>query len=96
MFVFFPLLSGIGVISIERVYPLTLGSNIGTTTTAIIAALASPGETLADSLQVSTNNQSALVIVILYTWQIVQWYSPTIQRPELIIREHIFLVNILY
>ncbi|XP_048392502.1 sodium-dependent phosphate transport protein 2B isoform X2 [Stegostoma tigrinum] len=44
-------LVGIGVISIERVYPLTLGSNIGTTTTAIIAALASPGETLADSLQ---------------------------------------------
>lgn len=45
--------SGIGVISIERAYPLTLGSNIGTTTTAILAALASPGETLANSLQVS-------------------------------------------
>lgn len=26
-------LAGIGVISIERIYPLTLGSNIGTTTT---------------------------------------------------------------
>lgn len=46
-------LVGIGVISIERAYPLTLGSNIGTTTTAILAALASPGETLANSLQVS-------------------------------------------
>uniref|UniRef100_UPI00398F7E70 sodium-dependent phosphate transport protein 2B-like isoform X2 n=1 Tax=Pristiophorus japonicus TaxID=55135 RepID=UPI00398F7E70 len=46
-------LVGIGVISVERVYPLTLGSNIGTTTTAIIAALASPGETLADSLQIA-------------------------------------------
>ncbi|XP_038647389.1 sodium-dependent phosphate transport protein 2B-like isoform X2 [Scyliorhinus canicula] len=46
-------LVGIGVISIERVYPLTLGSNIGTTTTAIIAALASPGETLANSLQIA-------------------------------------------
>uniref|UniRef100_A0A671RPN2 Sodium-dependent phosphate transport protein 2B n=1 Tax=Sinocyclocheilus anshuiensis TaxID=1608454 RepID=A0A671RPN2_9TELE len=43
----------IGVISLERAYPLTLGSNIGTTTTAILAALASPGETLANSLQVS-------------------------------------------
>lgn len=45
-------LAGIGVISIERVYPLTLGANIGTTTTAIMAALASPGNTLKSSLQV--------------------------------------------
>ncbi|XP_067857081.1 solute carrier family 34 member 2b isoform X2 [Heptranchias perlo] len=49
-------LVGIGVISIERVYPLTLGSNIGTTTTAIIAALASPGETLANSLQIALSH----------------------------------------
>ncbi|XP_062871109.1 solute carrier family 34 member 2b [Trichomycterus rosablanca] len=46
-------LVGIGVISIERAYPLTLGSNIGTTTTAILAAMASPGEKLANSLQIS-------------------------------------------
>ncbi|KAJ8277147.1 hypothetical protein GJAV_G00071960 [Gymnothorax javanicus] len=46
-------LVGIGVISIERAYPLTLGSNIGTTTTAILAAMASPGETLANSLQIA-------------------------------------------
>ncbi|KZS21381.1 Sodium-dependent phosphate transporter [Daphnia magna] len=46
-------LVGIGVISIERVYPLTLGSNIGTTTTALIAALAAPPEKLQDTLQIS-------------------------------------------
>ncbi|XP_037386219.1 sodium-dependent phosphate transport protein 2B-like [Talpa occidentalis] len=46
-------LYGIGVISIERAYPLTLGSNIGTTTTAILAALASPGNTLRSSLQIA-------------------------------------------
>ncbi|XP_020013583.1 sodium-dependent phosphate transport protein 2B [Castor canadensis] len=46
-------LIGIGVISIERAYPLTLGSNIGTTTTAILAALASPGSTLKSSLQIA-------------------------------------------
>ncbi|XP_048220478.1 sodium-dependent phosphate transport protein 2B [Perognathus longimembris pacificus] len=46
-------LIGIGVISIERAYPLTLGSNIGTTTTAILAALASPGDTLKSSLQIA-------------------------------------------
>lgn len=43
---------GIGVISLERAYPLTLGSNIGTTTTAILAAMASSGDKLANSLQV--------------------------------------------
>ncbi|XP_036620957.1 sodium-dependent phosphate transport protein 2B-like [Trichosurus vulpecula] len=46
-------LVGIGVISLERAYPLTLGSNIGTTTTAILAALASPGNTLKNSLQIA-------------------------------------------
>ncbi|KAM9439081.1 sodium-dependent phosphate transport protein 2A-like isoform 2-T2 [Salvelinus alpinus] len=46
-------LIGIGVISIERAYPLTLGSNIGTTTTAILAALASPGDKLAAAFQVA-------------------------------------------
>ncbi|CAN9500234.1 unnamed protein product [Ophioblennius macclurei] len=46
-------LVGIGVISLERAYPLTLGSNIGTTTTAILAAMASSGEQLANSLQIA-------------------------------------------
>ncbi|XP_053314311.1 sodium-dependent phosphate transport protein 2B isoform X2 [Spea bombifrons] len=46
-------LIGIGVISIERAYPLTLGSNIGTTTTAILAALASSGATLQNSVQIA-------------------------------------------
>ncbi|GAB1298227.1 Na(+)-dependent phosphate cotransporter 2A [Apodemus speciosus] len=46
-------LIGLGVISIERAYPLTLGSNIGTTTTAILAALASPKEKLPSSFQIA-------------------------------------------
>lgn len=54
--VFRPFSLGIGVITIERAYPLTLGSNIGTTTTAILAALASPGSTLRSSLQVRSRS----------------------------------------
>jgi len=46
-------LVGIGVIEIDRMYPLTLGSNIGTTTTAILSALANSGDKLLDSLQVA-------------------------------------------
>ena len=45
-------LVGLGVISVDRMYPLTLGSNIGTTATSILAALASSGDKLAYALQV--------------------------------------------
>ena len=46
-------LCGIGVVSIERLYPFTLGANIGTTFTAIMAALAQDGNNLQNSLRVS-------------------------------------------
>ncbi|XP_031727830.1 solute carrier family 34 member 2a [Anarrhichthys ocellatus] len=61
-------LVGIGVISIERAYPLSLGSNIGTTTTAILAAMASPGDTLANALQI------ALVHFLFNISGILLWY----------------------
>ncbi|KAL6483615.1 hypothetical protein MHYP_G00084870 [Metynnis hypsauchen] len=67
-------LVGIGVISIERAYPLTLGSNIGTTTTAILAAMASPGETLANSLQIS------LCHFFFNIFGIILWYPVPITR----------------
>ena len=41
---------GVGLITVERVYPLLLGSNIGTTTTAFLAALA---EGKKESLQIA-------------------------------------------
>ncbi|KAM7094208.1 sodium-dependent phosphate transport protein 2C isoform 3-T4 [Molossus nigricans] len=44
-------LMGVGVISLERAYPLFLGSNIGTTTTALLAALTSPSNMLSSALQ---------------------------------------------
>ncbi|KAI9561076.1 (+)/Pi cotransporter [Daphnia sinensis] len=46
-------LIGIGFISIERVYPLTLGSNVGTTTTALLAAFAASPDALHDTLQIA-------------------------------------------
>ena len=46
-------LVGIGVISLKRMYPLTLGSNIGTTTTSLLAALTADGEDLAKALQIA-------------------------------------------
>ncbi|KAF4098387.1 hypothetical protein G5714_020417 [Onychostoma macrolepis] len=67
-------LIGIGVISIERAYPLTLGSNIGTTTTAILAALASPGDKLAAAFQV------ALCHFIFNVLGILLWYPIPLSR----------------
>jgi len=46
-------LVGLGLISLERVYPLTLGSNLGTTTTAILAALSAEGNRLMPAIQVA-------------------------------------------
>ncbi|XP_071100972.1 sodium-dependent phosphate transport protein 2B-like [Haliotis cracherodii] len=46
-------LVGIGALELDRMYPLTLGSNIGTTATAILAALASPPERLPIALQIA-------------------------------------------
>ena len=46
-------LVGIGIISLKRMYPLTLGSNIGTTATGLLAALASSSGKFAAALQVA-------------------------------------------
>ena len=45
-------LIGLGVISVERAYPLTLGANVGTTTTALLASMAVEGRAFRPSMQV--------------------------------------------
>lgn len=46
-------LVGVGIVSVERMYPLTLGSNIGTTVTGILAALSQEGDHLINALHVA-------------------------------------------
>ncbi|XP_053408236.1 sodium-dependent phosphate transport protein 2B-like [Mercenaria mercenaria] len=46
-------LVGIGMIKLERMYPLTLGSNIGTTGTGLLAAMAASGDRLPIALQIA-------------------------------------------
>jgi len=46
-------LAGAGLISLERVYPMTLGSNIGTTTTSLLASLAAGGDHFHEALQIA-------------------------------------------
>ncbi|XP_071761957.1 sodium-dependent phosphate transport protein 2A-like [Centroberyx gerrardi] len=69
-------LIGIGVISLERAYPLTLGSNIGTTATAMLAALASPGDKLPAAIQI------ALCHLFFNVFGILLWYPlPAMRLP---------------
>ena len=49
-------LVGVGVLHIKRMYPLTLGANIGTTVTAILAALAADADKLDITLQVALSH----------------------------------------
>ncbi|XP_054980077.1 sodium-dependent phosphate transport protein 2C isoform X2 [Sorex araneus] len=67
-------LMGVGVISLERAYPLLLGSNIGTTTTAVLAALASPADKLLSAVQV------ALIHFYFNLWGILLWYVVPVLR----------------
>ena len=46
-------LVGVGVITLDRMYPLTLGANIGTTFTAILASLAQDSDSIREAMQVS-------------------------------------------
>ncbi|XP_076811178.1 sodium-dependent phosphate transport protein 2B-like isoform X2 [Clavelina lepadiformis] len=68
-------LVGIGVISLKRMYPLTLGSNIGTTTTGLLAAL-----TAKSTKQLRLGLQIALCHFFFNIFGIVLWYPIPILR----------------
>ena len=61
-------LVGIGVVSIERMFPLTLGANIGTTFTAVLAALAN------DSSKIGLTMQIALCHLMFNIFGVLIWY----------------------
>ena len=63
---------GVGLITVERVYPLLLGSNIGTTTTAFLAALA---EGKKESLQIALCHLffNLTGIILYYPVPLTRW-----------------------
>eukprot|EP00057_Strongylocentrotus_purpuratus_P011461 XP_011665935.1 PREDICTED: sodium-dependent phosphate transport protein 2C isoform X2 [Strongylocentrotus purpuratus] len=67
-------LVGVGVITLDRMYPLTLGSNIGTTATGLLAAMASSGDKLENSIQI------ALCHLFFNISGILLWYPIPIMR----------------
>ncbi|XP_071502414.1 sodium-dependent phosphate transport protein 2C-like [Diadema antillarum] len=67
-------LVGVGVITLDRMYPLTLGSNIGTTATGLLAAMASSGDKLENSIQI------ALCHLFFNISGILIWYPIPVMR----------------
>ena len=68
-------LVGMGVVTLERVYPLTLGSNIGTTVTGILAALVQSENKFKQALQL------ALCHLFFNIFGITIWYPiPHLRR----------------
>lgn len=70
-------LIGLGIISVERAYPLTLGSNIGTTTTALLAAMAAEGDKR-DSIQIALVHSlfNIFGILLFYPIPFMRWPIP--------------------
>jgi sodium-dependent phosphate cotransporter len=64
-----------GLVSLETAYPLTLGSNIGTTTTSILASFAAEGKYLKPSIQISMVHLffNVIGILIFYPIPFMRW-----------------------
>ncbi|XP_077990688.1 sodium-dependent phosphate transport protein 2B-like [Glandiceps talaboti] len=72
-------LVGIGFLSLDRMYPLTLGANIGTTLTSFIAAFAS-----SDSIDFIEGVQISLCHLFFNISGILLWYPiPFMRRPPI-------------
>ena len=68
-------LCGSGLVSLETAYPLTLGSNIGTTTTSILASFAAEGKYLKPSIQIAMVHLlfNIIGILIFYPVPCMRW-----------------------
>jgi len=67
-------LAGAGLVNLERAYPMTLGSNIGTTTTSLLASFAAGGNNLREA------NQIALVHLFFNVTGILMFYPIPFMR----------------
>jgi len=67
-------LAGAGLLSLQQVYPITLGANIGTTVTALLASMAVIGDTAMAARQI------ALVHLSFNLLGIAIWFVPQATR----------------
>lgn len=65
---------GVGLVSLEAIFPLTLGANVGTTVTALLASMGATGEHAALGLQI------ALCHLLFNVVGILIWYPIPLMR----------------
>ena len=75
-------LCGAGLVSLETAYPMTLGSNIGTTSTAMLASLAAEPDRLEPSVQIALVHLffNLIGILLFYPAPCMRWPIPLAQR----------------
>ena len=75
-------LCGAGLVSLETAYPMTLGSNIGTTTTSILASFAAEGKYLKPSVQIAMVHLffNIIGILIFYPIPCLRWPIPLAKK----------------
>jgi len=75
-------LVGMGVISVNRMYPLCLGSNIGTTTTAVLAALTASAKMLKFTIQIALCHFFFNItgILLFYPIPFMRWPLPLCKK----------------
>jgi len=71
-------LAGAGVVTLEQVYPVALGANIGTTVTALLASLAGDVRGLAIALTHTLFNCAG--VLIWYPWKPLRRVPLTLAR----------------
>ncbi len=72
-------LAGTGVFTLRQVYPFTLGANLGTTVTALLAATAISGPTAVLALQIALIHLSFNILAILVIYGL-PWLRPIPMR----------------
>lgn len=68
-------LVGLGAVSLERVFPLILGSNIGTTITGILAALSNSSKYLQYSLQIALAHTFFNISGFKLSFYLIKFYN---------------------
>lgn len=84
-------LVGNGIVTARSIYPFTLGANIGTTITAIIAAMAVSGPTAVLAMQIALVHfcYNALAVTLIYGLPFTREIPPTLSyRLSLLVAEN--------
>lgn len=87
-------LAGVGIITLEQAFPVTIGANLGTTLTALVAALAVSGPNAQAGVEIALTHLAFNLAgtVLIYPWRpvrsfllnLVRWFANLATRSKLL------------